>query len=272
MNSYNLKYYGEILRIHGIDVKKTVFSEDEQAKIEEVFSVYEKNLPRSTGHQRLLLRLYSGERFEKKLWAYARPLIEKGAPALLEDLKLDVYRNQAKIKIVEDMLLRNLASMESQSTFKGEEDEQDPTVHLWLLYFTSQHYYFLKDFDRAFNYINKAIEHTPTVVDLYILKAKIYKHSGDKKRASLLYEEARKLDLADRYLNAVSSRYRIRIDEVQEAEETMALFSKDTGDDKLNVHDMQCMWFETECGNSYLRQGLFRQALKNFNYIEKHFE
>jgi peptide alpha-N-acetyltransferase len=32
------------------------------------------------------------------------------------------------------------------------------------------------------------------------------------------------------------------------------------------------MWFETECGASYLRQGNLRLALKNFNYIEKHFD
>lgn len=109
------------------------------------------------------------------------------------------------------------------------------------------------------------------MVDLYVLKAKLYKHSGDTKRASTLYDEARKLDLADRYLNAVASRYMIRNDQIKEAEETMALFSKET-DGCLNVHDMQCMWYETEFGFSYLRQGNLRLALKNFNYIEKHFD
>jgi hypothetical protein len=33
----------------------------------------------------------------------------------------------------------------------------------------------------------------------------------------------------------------------------MSLFSKDTVDGYLNVHDMQCMWYEIECGNSYYR-------------------
>ena len=60
--------------------------------------------------------------------------------------------------------------------------------------------------------MNQAIEHTPTVVELYILKAKIYKRVGDTGRAATLYDEARKLDLADRYLNAVASRYRLRND------------------------------------------------------------
>ena len=51
----------------------------------------------------------------------------------------------------------------------------------------------------------------------------------------------------------------------------MLLFSKEA-DGTLNVHDLQCMWYESECGFSYLRQNNIRLALKNFNFIEKHFE
>ena len=98
----------------------------------------------------------------------------------------------------------------------------------------AQHYLFLRKYDLAFKYIDEAIEHTPTVIELYILKAMIYKHAGDAERASVLYEEARKLDLADRYLNARSSRYLIRADHVEQAENTMGLFSKEG--EELNVH------------------------------------
>jgi N-alpha-acetyltransferase 15/16, NatA auxiliary subunit len=142
-----------------------------------------------------------------------------------------------------------------------------------MMYFVAQHFYFKRAYDKAIGYINQAIEHTPTVVDLYVLKAKIYKRAGDSKKAAILYDEARKLDLADRYLNAVASRYLIRNDQLEQAEKTMALFSKDSGEDTgLNVHDMQCMWYETESGASCLRTGNLRMALKNFGYIERHFD
>ncbi len=70
----------------------------------------------------------------------------------------------------------------------------------------------MQDYEKALDFINKGIEHTPTVIDLYIMKAKIYRRIGDQVYASKLYDEARKLDQADRYLNAVSSRFKIRAD------------------------------------------------------------
>jgi len=160
--------------------------------------------------------------------------------------------------------------MEEKSTLFNDEVEQDPTVHLWLMYYIAQHYYYLRNFNEALKYVNEAIAHTPTVIDLYVLKAKIYLRAGDREYASKLYEEARKLDLADRYLNAVSSRFLIKANQLEEAEEVMALFSKEGSE--LNVHDMQCMWYENEVGFSHLRLGNYRMALKNFNYIEKHLE
>ena len=230
-------------------------------------------MPKATAASRILLKLLTGDRFKQRLWLHTKPLLIKGAPALLTDLKADVYSTTERTLAVEELLLSNIASMEASMTLQGDEEEQDPTVYLWLLYFTAQHFYYRRDFERALRFIDQAIEHTPTVVDLYVLKAKIFKRAGDARRASTLYEEARRLDLADRYLNAVSSRYLLRVDQIEKAEETMALFSREQGEERgLNVHDMQCMWFEVESGLAHLRLGNLRMALKNFNFIERHFD
>ena len=89
-----MRYYYDILRIRGFTGSS--FTQEEQIKIEEIIGVYEKNLPKATAHQRVLLKLLSGERFKERLWAYARPYIIKGAPALIVDLKADLYGNAGK--------------------------------------------------------------------------------------------------------------------------------------------------------------------------------
>ena len=56
----------------------------------------------------------------------------------------------------------------------GDEDEQDPTVQLWLYYFLAQHNMFKNELSEALTFVNKAIDHTPTLLELYTLKGKIY--------------------------------------------------------------------------------------------------
>jgi hypothetical protein len=99
------------LKIRGIEKKKS-YTDEEEARIQEILGEYEKNLPKASAHQRIQLALLSGDRFKTKLAAFSKPLISKGAPAFLQDLKSDVYNNADKTKIVEEFLLTNLKSLE----------------------------------------------------------------------------------------------------------------------------------------------------------------
>lgn len=78
-------------------------------------------------------------------------------------------------------LLKDMSNlMEKQMCLvPDDQDEQDPTVQLWLYYYLSKHNLNLEKIEEALEYINKAINHTPTVVDLYILKAKIIQKAGN---------------------------------------------------------------------------------------------
>ena len=87
-----------------------------------------------------------------------------------------------------------------------------------------------------------------------------------------LTEEARRLDLADRYLNAHSSKYIFKIDDTERAENTMRMFSREDENGNINVHEMQTMWYEIHCGKAHYRKGELRQSLKQFSYLEKHCE
>ena len=56
-------------------------------------------------------------------------------------------------------------------------NHESPTSLLWTYYFLAQHFDFLRNTECALEFINLALEHTMTLIELYIVKARIYKAS-----------------------------------------------------------------------------------------------
>lgn len=54
-------------------------------------------------------------------------------------------------------------------------EKEPPTTLLWVQYFLAQHFDKLGQCSLALDYINAAIASTPTLIELFYLKAKIYK-------------------------------------------------------------------------------------------------
>ena len=57
-------------------------------------------------------------------------------------------------------------------------DEPPASTLLWIYYFLAQHCDQKRDYAKALEYVDLAIEHTPTLVESYSFKAKIYKVSA----------------------------------------------------------------------------------------------
>lgn len=53
--------------------------------------------------------------------------------------------------------------------------KESPTVLLWTRCYLAQHYDILGNTKLALEYIDKALEHTPTLIEAYMIKARIYK-------------------------------------------------------------------------------------------------
>ena len=118
--------------------------------------------------------LKAGPVFKERLTAYIRPQVIKGVSSLVNELR-SLYSDSGKAKILGEILGSMCDSMEKEMVLNPEdEEEQDPTVQMWLYCFLSQHNLRLGQIDEALSFINKAIEHTPTVVELYLIKAKIF--------------------------------------------------------------------------------------------------
>jgi len=54
-------------------------------------------------------------------------------------------------------------------------DDSELTSPLWAYMLLAQHHNHLKAYERALEFIEKAIAHTPTLHELYLVKAKILK-------------------------------------------------------------------------------------------------
>lgn len=88
-----------------------------------------------------------------------------------------LYKARSNVEVVEALLHQYIDNLSTNGCFSGEEGEvrQPACALLWTYYYASQHYDFLGDTTKALEYINTAIEHTPTLIELFIVKGRIYK-------------------------------------------------------------------------------------------------
>ena len=189
------------------------------------------------------------KKLEECLSAFILPQLNRGVLATFNNIKpLYQKRSNTVPKLVET-IVESFLQTDADPTKK-------PDVHLWTLYFLAQHYLHTKNFVKAQEYINKAVEHTPTAIELYIVKARILKHLGLLDDAAKVVEEARQLDLQDRYINNKSAKYHLRSNDVDKAVDLISLFTKNDKEDLNGIKDLHTLeagWFLVEQAESYYR-------------------
>jgi hypothetical protein len=163
--------------------------------------------------------------------AYLLRGLKKGIPSLFVDLK-PLYQDTQKRAILEELVDGYRRALEEgclpdESPNDAEETECDmPTTYLWTLYFLAQHFSHIGQQSRALSLLSSAISHTPTLPELHTLRGRILKRLGDPRGASVAVNEARLLDGQDRFLNTKSAKYKLRAGLIEEANDTLGLFTK----------------------------------------------
>ncbi|XP_076892788.1 N-terminal acetyltransferase A complex auxiliary subunit NAA15-like [Bidens hawaiensis] len=269
MNPDNYRYYDGLQKCVGLHSKSGQYSSDEIDQLDSLYKSLGQQYTWSSAVKRIPLDFLEDVKFRDAADNYIRPLLTKGVPSLFSDLS-PLYDHPGKANILEKLLLELEESIKTTGGYPGRSDKEPPSTLMWTLFYLAQHYDRLGLYDVALAKIDEALQHTPTVIDLYSVKSKILKHGGDFAAAAELADEARCMDLADRYVNSQCAKRMLQADQVPLAEKTAVLFTKD-GDQHNNLHDMQCMWYEIACGESYFRQGDLGRALKNFLAVEKHY-
>eukprot|EP00250_Pteridium_aquilinum_P018384 c24061_g1_i1 orf=1052-3736(-) len=269
INTENYRYHEGLQKSLGIFFESGSLGDSERAQLTELYSSLQVKYPKSVAVKRIPLDFLEIGSFRLAVDKYMRPLLRKGVPSLFSDLK-SLYTQPGKADVLEEILLKFENSLRSSSTFPESSKQEAPSTLLWTLFLLAQHYDRRRQYEKAVEKIDEAISHTPTVIDLYLVKGRIFKHAGDLVAAAALADEARMMDLADRFLNSECVKRMLQADQVEQAEKTALLFTKD-GDQHNNLYDMQCMWYELASGDSYCRQGALGKALKKYLAVEKHY-
>eukprot|EP00794_Sanderia_malayensis_P006947 gene6947-7727_t len=232
---------------------------------------YRKCFPNSEAPKRLPLNIATGDTFKSLADEYLRRCLRKGVPSLFINMR-SLYAEKKQAQLLEDILLSYIHNLETYQSFECEgECKEDPTVLLWTYFFAAQHYDKLRKTDAALEYIDKVLQHTPTLIEGYMVKAKIYKHAGHIEEASKWIDEGRTLDTADRYVNSKCAKYLLRTNQVKKAEEICGLFTREGSSPADNLDEMQCMWFQTECALAHQRTNNIGEALKKYHQIDRNF-
>jgi len=261
-NPENHEYYQQLEVARNLDT--------EEAKLA-MYEDYQTKFPRAAAPKRLPLNFLTGDLFDKHLNKYVTAAIRKGVPPLFVDVK-PLYANPIKRKQIETLFDRLLNNLTQYSSFEDDgKSKESPTCLLWTYYYLAQQCNYFGEFARALELINKAIDHTPTLIELFMLKGKIYKHAGDPDKAVECFDEAQSMDTADRYINCKCAKYMLRANKIKEAEAMCAKFTREGVPAMENLNEMQCMWFQTECARAFQRTGQLGEALKKCYEIDRHF-
>ncbi|EGR34822.1 hypothetical protein IMG5_000490 [Ichthyophthirius multifiliis] len=203
------------------------------------------------------------ENFKTKITEYIIPYFRKGMTSLFSEIK-HFYKYTNKSKIIEQVLQENLLQLETSSKFCNSEEVETPCCLLWCYMLLAQHFDKVQQYEKAQEFVNKAINHTPTLIELYLVKAKIHKHLFQYQLAFEQTEKSRNMDLADRYLNNKSIKYALRCGFTKKAEYLLKLFLKDINES--NPYELQSLWYEVAQDQKKQEE---EQRIKNMSQAEK---
>ncbi|XP_059614003.1 N-alpha-acetyltransferase 15, NatA auxiliary subunit [Phlebotomus argentipes] len=250
--------------------------EGDQGEQLEVFRQFQKDFPSAICPKRLPLDVATGEEFRRLVDQYLRRGLRKGVPPLFVNMR-SLYADPDKVATIESLAVSYYDALQECGYF-ARQDADDPeaakepaSALLWTLYFLAQHFDHQRQTESALKYIDAAIEHTPTLIELFVTKGRIYKHAGDPYEAFRWLDEAQSLDTADRYINSKCAKYMLRANLVNEAEEVCGKFTREGVLPMENLNEMQCMWFQTECALAYQRLEKWGDALKKCHEVDRHF-
>lgn len=185
-----------------------------------------KKYPHSFAIKQRFILYTPCNRFEESFKDYIISSFRKGIPSIFVTTRDLIYKDLEKVKVIDKVLSDIITVLESEKKFSGQTEVEPPTTILWAYFYNAQHLDWKNQYSESLKMIDKAIYHTPTLLEAYMIKAKLLKHSGSVQSAAEEMDKARKLDLQDRFINSKCAKYMFRAGRIQEAEKIVCLFTR----------------------------------------------
>ncbi|XP_065315731.1 N-alpha-acetyltransferase 16, NatA auxiliary subunit-like [Gordionus sp. m RMFG-2023] len=268
-NQENLSYY------QGIENGLRIKLGQSELSTQDKMHIYEKALqinPSALLPQTIPLQFTSHQQFKELVDKFLQKNLRKGIPSLFKLIKT-LYTDQNKVDIMDELINGYVRNLEAHNKLDlSQTNVESPTTLLWALVLKSRHCSKLGHFTEALDCLNRTINHTPTFVDAYTTKAKIYKNNGNIIEGLRVMRECQSFDTADRYLNCLYAKYSLQANLVNQANEILSKFTKENTIPSEDLNEMQCMWYLLACASSYKIMSDYGQALKKCHQIYKHFQ
>eukprot|EP00042_Codosiga_hollandica_P030311 m.175612 g.175612 ORF g.175612 m.175612 type:complete len:807 (+) comp53323_c0_seq2:80-2500(+) len=195
----------------------------DEARILAFYDQLTTDFPKSRVAKRLVLEHASGAEFEARITPYLHTGLTKGAPPLYTSLA-SLFAVPAKAGIIQRIVEQFHADL-TQAPPAASTSEL-PCTLVWAKYFLARLYDDQGKHAAALEMLNSAIQHTPTLLELYTAKAKVYKHAGCPEGAAFWQNHARELDTADKYLGSKAAKYALLNGDLKHADYIMGLFCR----------------------------------------------
>lgn len=245
--------------------------------------------PKSQTIKRIPLTLMdiNSNEWKDSLSEYIKKNLIRGVPSLGSDLaslilvadenENDVYRFASDPVDVKDhpmyqrlgkIVDSSIHSLENNQKFDmndGDDLVQPPSTLLWAWYLRAELHRRAGEYADALSLIDKCIDQTPTAVDAYELKGVLLSEAGNDELAVEAIEKGRALDLQDRYINNLCTRYWLKCNRDDLAWKRIALFTRHESAPEQYMIDMQTTWFELELAACHFRKREFGKSLKQYS-------
>lgn len=195
--------------------------------------------------------------------------VRKILPSYFQGIRV-LYHCSKKAQAFETILLDALQQLEKNNKFDGESQEETPHSQMFVMYLLSYHYKQLGQLEKALDYCNKTEEYCPTFVEVYILKAKIYKKLFNYEEAAKTLKENHTIDKADRYLTNITAEYLLLNNQIVEGDECFKSFIYQSANVEKSIHNLQKSFYEIWLGKAYIRQRKWGRGLRQFKFVLQH--